>query len=415
MIKDLLGLYKASLYKNAFFIMLNSIIVSVLGFVFWSLNARNFNSHDVGLALTLISSMSLISNISILGFDDAIIGYLGKSNKKDIQLRSIFMLCGIVTLFLAIIFIVFISLLSPSLLILKENVVYSILFILFTLFWTYFVLLDSVFIAFRDSKFVLIKNSLFSILKLILPLILISLGFIGIYSSWSIAAIISFLFILLILPRNLKFKPHMKLKFEDIKHMFQFSFSNFIMKTLMSTPGLLLPLIITSILSADKTAYFYIPWMILEFLAVIPNSISISLFAEGSQDANNLWGKLKKSIKIGYLFLIPITILLLIFSKFILGVFGKEYLENSLRLLFILAVTTITMPLNSSYITLKRIEKGMKSLVYIGIYYFIMFLGLCLVLIMQYGITGIGISWLITNLIFSFYVIYIYRKMKNEQ
>ena len=415
MIKKIKKLYGSSLYKNAFFLVLNSVIMSVLGFFFWTINARNFDSKDVGLALTLISSMSLIANISILGFDDALIKFLGNSSKKDVKINSIYVLCGLTSLLVSILFLIFIKTLAPNLSILTENLFYVILFVVFTFFWTFFVLTDGVFIALRDSKYVLVKNSIFSVLKLIFPFLLLSLGYLGIFTSWTTSALIAFLFILLILPKRFEYRPKIRFDYHVIKEMFLFSFSNYIMRILMSAPGLLLPLLITNFLSAEKTAYFYIAWMMSEFLAVIPNSISTSLFAETSYNIAHLEKKLRSSIKISYMFLIPILIVLILFHKILLGFFGAEYVENSSMLLLLLAITSIPSVLSTSYITLNRVKKNIKRLIWTGIYFFIVFLSLCLVFIKYFDIIGIGIAWLTTNLIFALYVLNYYGNIKNDQ
>ena len=405
MFKKFIDLYQSSLYRNAFFLVLNSVIMSGFGFLFWSLNTRFFDSNDVGLALTLISSMSLIGTISLLGFDDALIRFIGKSDKKNVKISAVYSLCIISSLIFSVIFVIFIKSLAPGISLLTNNYFFMALFIIFTIIWTLFILTDGIFIAFRESKYTLIKNSIFSVLKLLLPFVLFGLGFVAMYYSWTIAAIIALLITILLVPKKLFHKPRISVNFDVIKHMFLFSFSNYIMRILLSAPGLLLPLIITNSLSAEKTAYFYVAWMISDLISVIPNSISMSFFAEASYEEGDINNKIKKAIKISYIFIIPILIFVLLFSNFILGFFGESYASNSSSLLKILAIASIPAALNTLFITVNKVRKNIKKLIFVGVYFFVVFLSLVFILVKRYDILGVGIAWLITNIIFSLFVL----------
>jgi len=57
MIKFVKRIMNDSLYKNSIYLMISTGIMAVLGFVFWLVIARLFNTHDVGLATTIISVM----------------------------------------------------------------------------------------------------------------------------------------------------------------------------------------------------------------------------------------------------------------------------------------------------------------------------------------------------------------------
>ena len=409
-LRDLLNTFKGSMYKNALFLILNSLIMSGLGFIFWAINARIFNSDDVGLALTLISSMTLITTLSIFGLDDSIIKFLSKANNKKDIINSIYSICTINTVIFSLIFVIFIKLFAPKLSNMFNNVFFNLLFILFVVLWTLFVITDGVFISLKNSKYVLIKNFIFSTLKLVFPFILVSLGYIGIFSSWIIALIITLIIVTIIILKKFKYTPKFIINFKPIKNMLIFTFSNYVMRILLSSPGLLLPLIITNFLSPKDTAYFYMAWIISESISVIPNSIATSLFAETSTNDLDIKEKIKKALKFSYLLLIPTIIFIIMLSKFILGFFGEDYIANSLNLLIILIITSVPFSLNSIFITLNKVKNNSKKLIFIGLYFFIVFLTISWLLINKYGITGIGIGWFVTNLIFSFYAII---KIKN--
>ncbi|MDP3727885.1 MAG: hypothetical protein Q8R18_00380, partial [bacterium] len=56
------GIWEESLYRNSFYLIFNSILMALFGFVFWTLAAKQFSSEDVGLATAVISAVSLVAN-----------------------------------------------------------------------------------------------------------------------------------------------------------------------------------------------------------------------------------------------------------------------------------------------------------------------------------------------------------------
>ena len=64
------------LFKNAYFLMFSSLTSAVSGFFFWLIAARFYSTEDVGLATAIIAAMSLISMLSLLGFDISLVRFL---------------------------------------------------------------------------------------------------------------------------------------------------------------------------------------------------------------------------------------------------------------------------------------------------------------------------------------------------
>ena len=176
-----------SLYNNSIYLMLSTAVMAVFGFFFWMINARLYSVEQVGIGTTLISVMTLISSFSLLGLGNSLIRYLPTSDKKNEKINTSFTLVGLTSIFISIFFLVFLKTFSPRLLFVRESIIFSLLFILFTVFSSLNIISENVFIAYRSSKFVFIKNTIFSIVKLVLPIFLVALGAYGIFMSMGIA------------------------------------------------------------------------------------------------------------------------------------------------------------------------------------------------------------------------------------
>lgn len=399
-----------SLYSNSIFLMLSTVVMAFFGFFFWMINARLYTPEQVGIATTLISVMSLISSFSLLGMGNSLIKYLPTSERKNDKINTVFTLVGLISIFISIIYLVFIKSFSPKLLFVKENLIFSLMFILFIVFSSLNTISESIFIAFRSSKYVLIKNTILSIVKLSLPFILVTLGAYGIFSSFGIATIIAFAFSLIFLFLRFNFKFKTKIDINIIQRMARFSVGNYMAGFIAGLPALALPVIITNTIGAKYSAYFYMDMMIASLLYVVASSVSQSLFAEGSYSETELKTNLKKAIKIISMILIPGILTIVFFGKYVLLAFGKEYSSEGIVLLQMLAISGIFMAINSLGNTIFYLKHKVKQIILINLIGTAVVLGLSIILSYQ-NLIGIGIAWIVGQGLIS--TIYLFCNKRN--
>lgn len=403
--KIIKSLINDHLYGNTLWLMANSIILTGLGFFFWTINARLFSPEHVGLGTTLITSMQLIIGLSLLGFNIALMRYLPKAARKDKIVNSCFTLSSIAALIISIVFIVGLNIFSPKLIFLKEVWLYGIMFVVFVVFNVLFILIEPVFISFRKAKFVLIKNLIFSILKLVFPFALVFMGVFGIFSSWTLAAVIALIVSLFFIPLKFRFLIDKKI----IRKMFRFSFGNYLAHFFGTAPGLILPLMITNLINPETTAYFYVTLMIVGLLYIIPNSIFGPLITEGSHSKENFEVNVKKAFKLTFVLLGVGVIIMLVAGKYLLLLFGADYSENGFRLLQILALSSIPGSVIIIYTAIKNVQHRIKTVLLINFLMAIIIL-ILIYFLLNYGLIGIGIGWLLGKLIIACFITYRFMK-----
>src|SRR4030042_6644019 len=221
---------KDPLYRNSIILIINFAMMTGTGFFFWMCVARFYTEYEVGVGSAIISSVRLLSLISMLGFNIAIVRFLSKSEKPQELINSCFTLTGIVNLVVSGIFIAGLDLWSPRTSFVQDNFAFILAFLFFSLGWALAALMDSIFVAMRRADLALIKNTIFSLLKIPLPIILtIFFHAFGIVSSWGIAIgialIISFL---LFLPRvQHNYRPALRLNINVIKEVWKYSAGNY--------------------------------------------------------------------------------------------------------------------------------------------------------------------------------------------
>ncbi|MHB8102966.1 MAG: lipopolysaccharide biosynthesis protein [Methanosarcina sp.] len=390
---------KDPLYINSYFSMVNTVTTAILGFIFWSIASRMYSTQDIGLTVIMISAISLFTVFTNLGFSSSLIRYLPLSNEKTYitTVNTCFTVSSLVSLLLSLFYLIGIDYFSPDLAFIRENWFFSLSFILFSVVMSLNTLQFSVFVGKRSVKFEFIKNLVWNILKIILLFIFVWLGAFGVFASFGISLVISFLFsTLFFLP---KIYPKYTLKFtidrkviKDLKH---FSAKNFVTDIFTTAPGYILPILITNSSNPENGAYFYMAWMITGFVMMVPIAISNSFFAEGSYNEESVYTNFKKSLFFSFTLLIPMIILVLLIGDKILLILGENYTNNAKNTLYILVLSCLPYTFNRMYTTLKKIEKSMDIVMFVNAITTIIGLASGYFLINSMGLVGIAVGWML--------------------
>ena len=386
-----------SLYRNAFYLMLTGAVTSLLGFFFWMVVARFYSEAEVGYSSAIISAINLITLVSLVGLNFAIIRFLSAASRPRELINSSLTFCGLISLIAAAIFVAGIDVWSPALSFVKDNAIFFLAFVVVAMLTTVSRLTDSVFVAKRRAGFVLSRNAIFSLLKIPLPIALaFFLHTFGVVISWGVALAVALVFsLLLFLPRvEDGYKPIPTLNAGGTKDILRYSGGSYITSLLARLPIVILPLLVINLLGTEDNAYFYIAWMIAGLLTAIPRSVSRSLFAEGSHRQENIKEHVTRSIKLTFLLLVPAVVVLIIAAKWILLAFGESYSANALTLLFLLSISNLPRGINLVYVGLLRVQYRLKELVIIRGSTAVAVVALSLLAIPAYGIMGVGYVWL---------------------
>lgn len=382
------------LYRNSLFIMASTVVSAIFGFIFWIFIARLFPVENVGIATALISVMTLIGSFSTLGFNVGLIRYLPNSKSRHDIIVSSTLLVIISTILASLIYLLGIKIFSPKLSFLQTNLFYIITFTILVLGGSLNTIIESIYMAYRAAGNILVKNILTSILKLLLPFFMVSLGAYGIFAASSLSLFISVLLSGVIFMLSNRFTLYLTFKPILIKRMASYSAGNYIAGFLSQAPLLILPVLIVNILYAKAAAYYYFDSMILNLLCIIPLATTQSLLAEGSYDMNSLRDHIIKASKIIFFLLIPSIVLTYIFGGIALHTFGKNYESEAFGLLRILSISAIFMAISLLGNAILKVRKQISQLIYLNIFGFIAIMGFSYLFIHN-GLTGLGWGWLI--------------------
>jgi O-antigen/teichoic acid export membrane protein len=383
-----------TLYRNSLYNMASTFVLGGFGFVFWIIIARLYKPENVGIATTLISIMTLLSSFTILGLNSSLTRYLPQSTHRHELINTAFVIVTLAMLLPAAIFFLGLPLFSPQLLFLRSNVFYMLTFILFTIFTSWNILVDSIFMAFRAAGNILVKNMLVSILKLVLPFALVTLGAYGIFTSSASALALGVLAGLTILSFKFKIRHSISVDLSLIKKYSVFSLANYLVVFIRTMPSLVLSVIILNVLSAKYAAYYYVASSIQSVLLIIPIAAEVALLAEASHNEAELKKYVKKAFAMAYVILIPATALIVSYGYILLQFFGKSYATEAFEFLQLYCISTIFTALLLISTAVMNVKHKIKTLVISNVAVAILTLCLCIAFISS-KLVGIGWGWIL--------------------
>ncbi|MBA2394502.1 MAG: oligosaccharide flippase family protein [Ktedonobacteraceae bacterium] len=382
------------LYRNSLFNMASTFILGGLGFVFWIIIARLYKTESVGIATTLISIMTLLSSFTILGLNVSLNRFLPKSTQKNELINSTFVIVTIVTFLATTVFLLGLQFFSPQLLFLRSNLLYSISFILFVIFCSWNILVESTFMAFRAAGNILTKNIVISMTKLVLPFVLITLGAYGIFASTASAFSLGVLMSVTILITRFKIRPSIAVNIPLVKKTSAYSFANYMADFMFNMPALILPVIILNVLSAKFVAYYYIASMIQNILLIIPTATSQALLTEGSYDEDELKKHVKKAVVTIFAILLPATAVIVLAGNIFLKFFGKNYALEAFSFLQLYSISTLFTALLLISNAIMNVRHQIKSLIVANVFAAVLTLWLSYAFISG-KLVGIGWGWIV--------------------
>jgi O-antigen/teichoic acid export membrane protein len=181
-----------SLFRNATLLMTSTAIMSALGFGFWIFVAHLYTPSQIGVASALISITVLLSNLSLLGLNASLVRFLPQSKNQSSDINAAMAAVAAATLLAAAAYVFLAGRFGITLSLLASPW-HKIGFIFLMTTVSLNSLTDSVFIANRRAEFHTAAYAVLGVVKLLLPLLLIPLGSLGIFSAYIIAIVISLL------------------------------------------------------------------------------------------------------------------------------------------------------------------------------------------------------------------------------
>ncbi|WP_338834800.1 hypothetical protein MHLNE_11090 [Moorella humiferrea] len=395
--------WRSSLFSNAFYLMLNTVTTSLLGFVFWNIMARFFPPAEVGIGSALIAASGLIGSLANLGLGVGMVRFIPQfKDKVGSLINTSFTLIGCVTLGGSLVYLLNVGNWSPILGFVGKSIWFAGCFVVFSIATALSALIDQSLIAGRAAGYVFLKNTLVCLLKLFLSVFVFAFlaGF-GIFTGTGVAVLAgNILAWYFFLPSIYKgYRPEPAWDKELLAQILPYSSANYLANLLNGAPAFIYPLMVLNTLGPENSAFFYIAWMMNGVLSVIPSGLASSLFAEGSHDQQRLGRDGRRALGIALLLSVPAVIAMIVLSRWFLHFFGPGYAEKGTGVIRFLALAVIPQCVNQLYITVNQVKKRVFLIICQSGSLAVLALGLGDLMLEIFGINGIGIAYFLAHFV----------------
>lgn len=336
---------------NAGSLVGTTAVTSILGFVYWWVAARRFPPEAVGIASASVSAMTLLGGLCILGLGTLLITELPRQPDQAGSLISTSLIVvGGVGGVVGFVFAVVAPYTSAAFKPLAASVVNIAIFTSGVSLTAISQVTDQALIGLLRGWLQFGRNTLVAVTKLVVlfvvSLLLSSGGGIIIYATWVIGIMLSLIALaaLLVFKKEKgwsgrKYLPQWgllrKLGFAALQHH--------LLNLMLQIPTLLLPVLVTALLSATMNAWFYVAWMIASFVFLVPNVLTIVLHAMNSAQQSTLAQKARVTISLGLVTSLAANCL-------------SSYAEQATLTLRILVLATFPLIIKYHYISICRIQ-----------------------------------------------------------
>lgn len=396
------GLLSDPLARNGLALVSSAALSSILGLAYWVFAARLYSAQVLGINAVMISSMITLANLGQLNLGNFLTRTLAGTGSKagHIVFISYLLALGSGAVF-GIGFILVSRWLAPELSNAFSSPWVAAGYALCIVVWTIFNLQDSVLAGLRQSVWVPVENGLFSVAKLVLLAVFHDTPFeeFGPLLAWILPTfllvpIVSILVALRFVPETAKTPATLQPKIREIAGMMGWDY----LATIAMMIGLgAAPILVLQMVGPSAAAGYSITWAITYSIYLVARSFGISMMAEAAADPTKRKSLAARSLVLvaGLLMLVAVGIVVL--APYVLLVFGKDYANENVTLLRLLALSAIPWGLTTIYVALARSAGKTGRIAAIQIATVGLFFLVTAVFAPVYGVIGIGVAWLASH------------------
>jgi O-antigen/teichoic acid export membrane protein len=314
------------LLRNAGSLAATTGLTSIFGFVFTIVAARSFSANAVGWGNAAINAMQLFGTIGMFGLNTMLIGELPKKARDRGGLFAASLATSAIgSAILGLIFAVIVGLYfsdAHHLPGIGGTPAELLLFVVGTALTGSLLVFDEGTIGLLRGGVQLWRNMCLSAIKLaalpVTALLVHDTVGVGLSLAYVIGMVGSMVPASIMLARGgtrLYHRPD----FGALRRLLPVAINHNWLNLAMATPSRIIPIVVTVVVGGDKSAVFYVAWMITALLFMVPVHLGTVLFALASASPQIVAEKLRFVLRISLLIGLPVMAVLAVSAHFMLG------------------------------------------------------------------------------------------------
>jgi O-antigen/teichoic acid export membrane protein len=349
------------LLMNAASMIGTTVITAGLGFVYWWLAARQFSQEAVGFASALISAMSLLGTLGMIGMGTLLIGELPRQPEHRATLiTTALVVAGGVSAALGIIFALIAPLVSVEFRPLAGGASTILLFTTGVVLTAVTLVLDQAMIGLLRGELQLWRNAIFALGKLVIlwlmGLWVASSGGVVIYMTWTLGNCVSIVGLGLIAAMAGAQIRVGQPRWSVLQSLPRAALGHHALNLALQLPALALPIVVTTILSAALNASFYISWLLLHLVFAVPYTLTTVLYAAGAAERAAFAHKIRLTLGLAVALGVLSNVVLWVGADMFLSVFGPAYAEQAGWSLRIMGLGVFPLIIKDHFVAIRRVD-----------------------------------------------------------
>ena len=386
--------------RSAYALIAGTGLTSLLGIVFWLLAARLLPAEAVGTGTALISAMTFLATLSTLGLRNSLVRFLAPAGASARRLIvSCYLLCTSAAILSAVVFVIGQPFWASKLDFLHQNRLIALAFVIATAVWVLFVLEDHVLIGLRRSGWVPVNNGIYSGVKIALLPAVVSGGAYALLAAYALPAapivVVVTVFVLWLAGHRTEApEPAEKLR---IAPLIGFAAADHSSTLLWLATTELLTLVVLQEAGAAASAYYFMSFTIAYSLYLITSNVGSALVAEAARYPQRAASLARDALRHATLLVLPLAVVGVFLTPFGLGLLGQDYATNGTVLLRLLLVSAVPQAVIGIALGAARVRRDNRMILVVYAAQAIGVFGGTVLTIDRWGLTGVGLAWLVTQ------------------
>ena len=410
-----------SMTGNAFGMVAGRVAAMGLGFVFWMFAAHAASQGDVGLAAAVVSAMMLCTQFAQLGLGSAVITLLPtRSGAPGALLDVTLTMTAVGSAVVGAAFLVVARAWLPELGQVATVPVWTAAFIALCVFGTLGVVLDQVNVGLRRGVLVIHRTVVFGVVALVPVLVVLVAGwgmsafqlalcwvaagagatFVGVHQLRGSVPLVTAADLVADLAgpaRRYRFRPRLERGLS--RQLLTVGLANHLLTLCERAPGLVLPIVVTEILSPEATAVWYIVWMSAWVVFTAPISMGIAQFAESARRPERARSTTAAAIKASLIYAGGGAAVLAILAPAVLHLLGPDYAQAGVLPLRLLLIGVVPLAVVSAYYAYCRASRRFVEVLVVGTFAGTASIVIPAVAGTQYGLSGMAVAWVTVQML----------------
>jgi O-antigen/teichoic acid export membrane protein len=265
------------------------------------------------------------------------------------------------------------------------------------------ILLDQVSTALRRGDRALARALLFAPVTITL---LAALGAVGdaagavtIFSPWVVGALAACVLGSVQIHRSLsRYRYRLRIHRQLARRLLVVGLPNHALTLTERGPGLILPIVVTELISPAANAAWYAAWMMSWVVYIVPIQIGLTTFAEAAHSPAALPRLIRHAIRSSLVISCGAAAVLALIAPYALSILGPEYASEGTTPLRILVLAVIPLSFVQAYFTRCRSTGRLAEATFVGTASGVVSVGGAALAALAYGLEGMAVVWLATQL-----------------